>query len=76
MPGRIISDLFVLNIDGMKITSSTDEITSPGVFIDNTLTFKNHIDELCRKVSYKLHAFRLARPFIKSESQGTGECFY
>ena len=45
-----MSDSYVLNIDGMNITS-TDEFTLLGVSIDNKLTFKNHIDDLCRKAS-------------------------
>ena len=49
--GTSISDLYV-NIDGMKITSP-DEVTLLDVSIDNKLTFKNRIDELCRKESYK-----------------------
>ena len=52
-----------LNIDDMKITP-TDEVTLLSVFIDNKLTFKNHIDELCRKASYRLHTLRLTRPFL------------
>ena len=61
--GRNISDSNVLNIDGMVITS-TDEVTLLGVSIDNKLTFKNHIYELSRKASYKLHALRRIRPFF------------
>ena len=41
-----MSDSYVLNIGGMEITSTT-EVTLLGVSIDNKLTFKNHIDELC-----------------------------
>ena len=44
----------------MEITS-TDEVTLLGVSIDNKVTFKNHIDELYRKISYKLHALRRIR---------------
>ena len=50
----------------MKFTS-TDEVTLHGVSIGNKLTFKNHIDESCRKASYKLHALRLIRPFWSKE---------
>ena len=49
--GRSISDSYVLKIDGMKITS-TDKVTFLVVSINNQLTFKNNIDELCRKASY------------------------
>ena len=46
--GRSISNSYVLNIDGMDVTS-IDEVTLVGVSIDNMLTFKNYTDELCRK---------------------------
>ena len=65
--GKGTSDSYVLNIDGMVITS-TDEVTLLGVSIDNKLTFKNHIDELCRKAPYKFHALRRIRPFISKEN--------
>ena len=51
--GTSKSDSYVLNIDGMKI-SSTGEVTLLVFSIDNKLTFKIHLDELCRKASYKL----------------------
>ena len=35
IPGRSISDSYVLNIDGMEIMS-TDEVTSFGVAIENS----------------------------------------
>ena len=47
--------------------TSTDQVTLLGVTIDNKLKFKNHIDELCRKASYKLHALRDIRPFSSKE---------
>ena len=50
----------------MEITS-TDEVTLLGVSIDNKLTFKNHIDKLCRKASYKLYVLRHIRPFLSKE---------
>ena len=50
----------------MKITS-TDEVTLLGASIDNKLTCKNHIDELCRRASYKLYALRRIKPFLSKE---------
>ena len=35
-----------------------------GLRIDNCLTFKDHIDILCRNVSYKLHALRKIRKYL------------
>ena len=63
--GRSISDLYVINIDCIEITS-TDEVTLLDVSIDNKLTLKNHVDELCRK-TYKLHSLRHIRPFLSKE---------
>ena len=64
--GRSISDSYILNIDDMNITS-TDEVTLLGVTIDNKLTFRNHIDELCRKASNKLLILRRIRPFYQKK---------
>ena len=46
--GRSISNSYVLNVDGMKITF-TDEVTLLGVSIDNNLTFENHIVNYAEK---------------------------
>ena len=74
--GRTTSNSYVLNIDVMD-TTSTDEVILLGVAIDNKLTFKNHIDELCRKASNKLHPLHLLKPFfIKRKSQVTCKYFY
>ena len=64
--GRTVSDSYVLNIDGMEITY-TAEVTLLGVSIDNKLTFQNHINELCRRASYKFHALHHIRPFLSKE---------
>ena len=49
------ADSFVLNIGKNKIESST-EVTLLGVKIDKQLKFKSHIEEVCRKAAYELHA--------------------
>ena len=59
------TDLFVLNIGKNKIWSST-EVMLLGVKIDK-LKFKSHIDELCRKAAYKLHALRRIRKYLTVE---------
>ena len=64
--GRSISDSFVSNISSMKIIS-TDKVTLLRISIGNKLMFKDHIDELCRKASYRLHALRRVRPFLSKE---------
>ena len=35
-----------------------------GLTIDNCLTFKGHIDILCRSANYKLHALRRIRKYL------------
>ena len=67
--GRSISDSHVLNINDMNITS-TDEVTLLGVTSDNKSTFRNHIDQICRKASNKLHILRRIRPFYQKKKLG------
>ena len=38
-----------------------------GIRIDKKLTFKQHVENLCRKAQYKLHALRLIRKFLSTE---------
>ena len=59
-------DSFVLSIGKNKIESST-EVTLLGVKIDTQLKFKSHIEELCRKVVYRLHALRRIRRYLTVE---------
>ena len=56
---------FVFNINGKKINSR--EIELLGIVIDNQLKFKKHIENLCRKASFKLHALRRIRKFLTVE---------
>ena len=55
--GKKENSSLVLNIGKNKIETST-EVTLLGVKIDKELNFKSHIEELCRKAAYKLHALR------------------
>ena len=50
----------VLNINGKKINNSR-EIELLGIVIDYQLKFKKHIENLCKKASFKLHAVEKAR---------------
>ena len=49
------NDSFNLNLAGKLISTSSEEKLL-GITIDNKLKFRKHINELCRKTSYKLHA--------------------
>ena len=56
---NLSSYFYALNIDRM-MTTFNDEFTLLGVSTDIKVTFKNHNDELYRRVSYKFHApFRI-----------------
>ena len=43
---------------------SKDKVVLLGIIIDNELTFEAHIDNLCKKASYKLWALQRIRKFL------------
>ena len=51
---------FRLNVNG-KIIPRSNEVKLLGITVDNELKFKNHIEDLCKKASCKLHALRRIR---------------
>ena len=53
----------VLKINLIKVEASVDVLLL-GITIDKKLTFKQHIENLCRKGQYKLHALRRIRTFL------------
>ena len=57
------NDCFNLNVAGKFIPSSS-EVRLLGTAIDNELTFKKHINELCWKASYKLHPLQRIRRYL------------
>ena len=57
---------FALNINGKKINNSR-EIELLGIAIDNQLKSKKHIENLCKKASFKIHALRRIRKFLTVE---------
>ena len=60
------NNTFVLNIHDKEIKNSS-EVELLGITIDSQLKFKKHIDNLCRKASYELHAPRRIRKFLRVE---------
>ena len=50
-------------IDSVKFSCSK-EVNLLGITIDNQLEFKKHIEDLCKKASFKLHAPRRLRPYL------------
>ena len=57
----------ILNINNIKIRES-QKVMLLGLTIDNCLTFKDHIDALCRNASYKLHALRRIRKYLTKQN--------
>ena len=56
----------ILKINSIKVQAS-DDILLLGITIDKKLTFKQHIENLCRKAQYKLYALRRIRKFLTIE---------
>ena len=54
---------FNLNVVG-KVIPSSSEVNLLGITNDYGLKFKKHINELCRKSSYKLHALQRLRRYL------------
>ena len=52
----------ILNINNIKIRES-QKVILLGLTTDNCLTFKYHVDTLCRNASFKLHALRRIREY-------------
>ena len=55
-----------LKINSIKAEAS-DDVLLLGVTIDKKLTFKQHVENLCRKAQYKLHGLRRIRKFLTIE---------
>lgn len=61
-----------ISIEGKEI-SRVNETKSLGVYIDETLSWKKHIDEISKKISSGIGALKRLRPFI---SQSTAVKIY
>ena len=61
--GKVSQLPVILSINNIKIRES-QKVILLGLTIDNCLTFKDHIDTLCRNASYKLHALRRIRKYL------------
>ena len=58
--GKKTKQAIILNISNISVVL-------PGLTIDNRLTFKDHINILCRRASFKLHALRKARKYLTTD---------
>ena len=57
---------FTINVNG-KIIPCPNEVKLLGITIANELKFKKHIEDLCKKASYKLHALSRIRGYLTVE---------
>ena len=64
--GKGTRQTITLNINNIKIRVSQN-VELLGLIIDHRLTFKDHINKLCRRANYKLHAFRRIRKYLTLE---------
>ena len=55
-----------LKINSIKIEAG-DDVLLLRITIDKKLTFKQHVENLCQKAQYKLHAWRHIRTFLTIE---------
>ena len=56
----------MLKANSIQVEAS-DDVLLPGIAIDKKLTFKQHVQNLCRKAQYELHALRRMRKFLTTE---------
>ena len=61
--GKSTRQSIILNINNVKIRESSSVVLL-GLTIDNRLTFKDHINILLRRASFKLHALRRIRKYL------------
>ena len=57
---------FTISVNS-KIILCSNKVKLLGITIDNELKFKKHIEDLCKKASYKLHALRRIRGYLTVE---------
>ena len=61
--GKSTRQSIIVNINNVKIRESSSVVLL-GLTIDNRLTFKDHINILLRRASFKLHALRRIRKYL------------
>ena len=64
--GKSTRQDIVLDTTNTKIRESSSVVLL-GLTIDNRLTFKDHINILCRRASFKLHALRRIRKYLTND---------
>ena len=61
--GKSTRQSIILNINNIKIRESSSVVLL-GLTIDNRLMFKDHINILLRRASFKLHVLRRIRKYL------------
>ena len=61
--GKSTRQSIILNSNNIKIRESSSVVLL-GLTIDNRLTFKDHINILLRRASFKLHVLRRIRKYL------------
>ena len=64
--GKSTRNTIILNISNLKIRESQN-VELLDLTIDNRLTFKYHINMLCRGANYNLHTLRRIRKYLTLE---------
>ena len=64
--GKSTRQSIILNINNIKIRESSSVVLLD-LTIDNRLTFKDHVNILCRRDSFKLNALRRTRKYLTSD---------
>ena len=59
-----------LFLDGNK-TEKFQEVVLLGITIDDKLSLKTHIENICRKVKYKSHALQHIRKYLSTDKAKT-----
>ena len=64
--GKSTRQSIILYINNIKIRESSSVVLL-SLPIDNRLTFKDHVNILCRRTSFKLHALRRTRKYLTTD---------
>ena len=64
--GKSTRQSVILNINNMKIRESSSVVLL-GLTIDNRLTFKDYINILCCRASFKFRALRRIRKYLTTD---------
>lgn len=70
---RTEGDINAINLGDVAVKPSSS-VKSLGVIIDNTLSFNEHVNSVCRSANYHLRALRHIRKFVSQETANSVAC--